>query len=104
MCSSHRETQAAQVAHALDRLRIALRKGQEVHAVTERGERADQVKDGERCAPHLEERLRGEEQDAEPLSHPGSSATARPGAQSPRSLSASIAAMHPVPAAVTAWR
>jgi hypothetical protein len=51
------------VAHTIHRGRLALREGEEIDPVPERTERPDEVEDGERRAPHLEERLRGKEED-----------------------------------------
>ncbi len=115
-----REPQAAQVPDALDRRRLPPRERQQVHLVPERDQGPRHVQHGERRAPHLEERLGGEEEDAKGSTfvarvrryrstHPGRSwrrgVGQRPAwAQWLRKRSASIAAMQPVPAAVIAWR
>ena len=98
--------------------RRALREGEQLDVMAVRAQRAHHGQHRQRRAPHLEEGLRGEEEDAERLRvsrrRGGSRAHAvgdsvEPGSQSsvacsPRNRSASMAAMHPLLAAVTACR
>jgi len=81
------------VAHAGHGRRLTLRIREQVHLMAEVGESVDHGLDGQRSAPDLEERLGREEEDAQGR-----------GQWWARNRSASIAAMQPLPAAVTAWR
>ena len=93
--ASDRQPQAAQVAHAGDRRRLR------PAGTCSRSDAGAQAaasartmrQHGQRRAAHLEERLRRQEEDAQAASVVGE-----------RKRSASIAAMQPLPAAVTAWR
>jgi predicted dehydrogenase len=113
------EAQAAAVIEAGDRDRCALREGEQLDVVPGRHQRAHHGQHGQGGAAHLEERLGGEEQDAQaagrsrggrgPRAHAGRASSVSSGSQSsvtcsPRKRSASMAAMQPLPAAVTAWR
>ena len=91
----------------------ALREREQLDVVPGRDQRAHHGQHGQRGAAHLEERLGGEEQDAQAECAARLTPAARPpcrsGSQSsvtcsPRKRSASMAAMQPLPAAVTAWR
>jgi hypothetical protein len=61
--SSHRQGQAAQMTHALDRSRLAPREGEEVDPMPQLAQSPHEMEHGQGRASHLEERLRGEEQD-----------------------------------------
>jgi hypothetical protein len=112
------KAEAAPVPEAGNAHRRSLREREQLHVVAVRDQRADHGEHGQRRAPHLEERLGSEKEDAQarrprsgrgPRAHAGDAASDESGSQSsvmcsPRKRSASMAAMQPVPAAVTAWR
>ena len=104
--AADRQAQAAPVAQAGHVDRLALRVGEQVHLVAEAGERAHHRQHGQRRAAHLEERLRGEEEDAQRPARPRRARRKRPALVRARSGSARRRwrPCSRVPAAVTAWR
>ncbi len=113
------QTQAPAVVEARNVHLGALGEREQLDVVPGRDERAHHGQHGQRSAADLEERLGGEEQDAQAgrlsrgerrrRAHAGRAFSVSPGSQSsvtcsPRNRSASMAAMHPLPAAVTACR
>src|SRR5262249_14798622 len=86
--SAHRQAQAALVAQSRHLHVGALGEREEVDLVPEPDQGAGHGEHGQRRPSHLEERLRGEEQDPQWL----------------RKRSAAMGARHPGPAAVTAGR
>jgi hypothetical protein len=100
---------AAVVADPVDRHVLTLGIREQVHPVALAGEGFHHGAHGQRRPPHLEERLGGQEEDAQRAR--GRQRAAAAGAASavsvecsPRNRSASMAAMQPLPAAVTACR
>ncbi len=95
---------------ALHRDVLALRVREQVDLVAQARQRLHHGADGQRRAPHFEKGLGGQEEDAQ--RGPGGrqraaadgSASTLSAACSPRNRSASMAAMQPLPAAVTACR
>ena len=113
------QRQAAAVVEARNVHVGALGEREQLDVMPGRDERAHHRQHGQRSAAHLEERLGGEEQDAQAgrlsrgerrrRAHDGRASSVSTGSQSsvtcsPRNRSASMAAMQPLPAAVTACR
>jgi hypothetical protein len=113
------QAQAATVIEAGHLHRGALREREQLDVVPGRHQRAHHGQHGQGSAAYLEEGLGSEEQDAQaagrsrggrgPGAHAGRASSVSAGSQSsvscsPRKRSASMAAMQPLPAAVTAWR